>query len=64
MTVVEARALIDEIGKLNYKLSDWEKQFIESISTQVTFTPKQAACLIRLYKKAAGGDAWERRKII
>lgn len=62
MTSGEAKTLIAEIKKLNPKLNDWEREFISNQYSAPS--PKQAACLLKIYEKATGGGVYQRRQYI
>ena len=51
----EHTELIDYIRKSNYKLNDWEKQFMPQVELHYRVSNKQAKCLEGIYAKSVGG---------
>jgi len=64
MKTSDAQKVIAEIEKLNPKLNDYEKGFIESIRNNSWITNKQSMVLMQIYGKAAGGGVYQRRQYI
>ena len=62
MTHPEAMILIDYIRKSNYKLNDWEKQFIPQVELHYRVSNKQAKCLEGIYAKSVGGGRYQGRR--
>ncbi len=60
--------LITEIKKLNPRLNDFEKQFLQTIeffaNKGFKLSKKQDDCLQKIYCKCVGGGIYQRSKII
>ena len=64
MVFADALILIDEIRKQNYRPTDWEKDFMQSIETGRArdLTPKQSKALEGIYEKAVGAGIYAKDK--
>ena len=62
MTSKDAQALVTEIKKLNPKLNDWEKGFMETVQYSLCISNKQSQCLMNIYGKATGGGPYAQKQ--
>ncbi len=64
MTGQDVLAIVTEIKKLNPKLNDWEKGFLENILPHRKISHKQEQVLIDMYAKVTGGGQFQRKQYI
>ncbi len=60
----EVLLIFNEIKKLNYKPSEWEKGFLGNILCHKKISNKQAQALQKIYEKATGGGVFQRKEYI
>jgi hypothetical protein len=65
MTSQDALILIDAIKKADYKLNDWENEFLQNIAMRRSqLSAKQDKALTSIYEKANGGGIFQKREYI
>ena len=53
MRFEDAEIMVKAINETDYEPNDWEKNFVDSIlKWRVDLSPKQTACLQKIYEKA------------
>lgn len=66
MKASDAKIIINEINKINKKLSINDASFLSSVTLQVnsgySISERQEKCLLRIYEKVTGGGVYQRRE--
>jgi hypothetical protein len=61
-TKEQAQDIIREIDRLGYKINDYERMFLKSISRFNSLTKKQSEVLTKIYDKASGAGPFQSKQ--